>query len=167
MLLGPVGIRNQAVLVVCCHQVLQYSSRLEDAELHAVGCFVRHGRDTPIGVNLSKPRLLLLVLEYIDWYQLYDVVLCQSRFRHSAGRKKKNKKDIVTSVSTYLVLKPKLLQSDVDFQSVRRALAVRSDIGLGLGRHLEIMPACLLACLLALGGIKDVADICVYVCVCV
>ena len=66
MLLGPVGIRNQAVLVVCCHQVLQYSSRLEDVELHAVGCFVGDGGDTPIGVNLSKPWLLLLVLEYID-----------------------------------------------------------------------------------------------------
>lgn len=73
MLLGPVRIRNQVVLVVCRHQVLQYSSRLEDFELHAVGCLVGDRRNTSIGINLSKPGLLLLVLEYINRHQLYGV----------------------------------------------------------------------------------------------
>lgn len=36
----------------------------------------------------------------------------------------------------YLVLKPKFLQSDMDFQSIRCALAVRSDVS--LSRHLQL-----------------------------
>ena len=70
MLLGPVGIRDQVLFVVRRHQVLQDSSRLKDLELHAVGCHVGDGRDTSIGVNPGKPRLLLLVVEHINQHQL-------------------------------------------------------------------------------------------------
>lgn len=70
MFLAPVGVRDQMVLVVRRHQVLQDRARLEDLELHAVGCFVGDGWDASVGVDLHEPRLLLLVLEQSDWHQL-------------------------------------------------------------------------------------------------
>jgi hypothetical protein len=66
MLLGAAWIGDPVILVISIDQVLQDGATFEDSDFFAVFVNVGDGRDTPVGIDLEIPILLLLELGKVE-----------------------------------------------------------------------------------------------------